>query len=191
MNRLMNRYNVKKPRISATFWILFGVSLLFFGNVTPTEAEQLTTVGIVDINRVYNSFYRDSQAVRDLERLRREYQQEINDQVQDLERLRDQRVRAETLGNRTRVEDLDEEILQLQRFLEDLTQRRRQQLEAKQNELLSNEFLQQLQQAIQFVAESEGYTVVLRTDQQGLQWWSAEVDISEQVVQRLIQVVER
>ena len=155
------------------------------------QAEQLTTVGIVDINRVYNSFYRDSQAVRELERLRREYQQEINDQVEELENLRDQRARAESLGNDRRVDDLNEKIIQLQRFLEDLTRRRRQQLESRQQDLLSDQFLQQLQGAIQFVAESEGYTVVLRTDQQGLQWWSPAVDISDQVVQRLIRIVER
>lgn len=154
-------------------------------------AEQLTTVGIVDIDRVYNSFYRDSQSVRELERLRREYQSEIDGYVQDLETLRDRRFRAEQLNNTRRVEDLDDEILQMQTFLEDLTRRRRAQLEARQNELLSDEFLQQLQEAIQFVAESEGYTVVLRTDSPGLQWWSSEVDISELVLERLIEVVER
>ncbi len=154
-------------------------------------AEQLTTVGIVDINRVYNSFYRDSQAVRDLERLRREYQREIDEQVAELETLRDRRVRAEEMGNENLVEDLDLEIIELQRFVEDLTRRRRQQLEARQDSLLPDSFLQQMQEAIQYVAESEGYTVVLRTDQPGLQWWSSEVEISDQVVQRLIQIVER
>jgi len=79
----------------------------------------------------------------------------------------------------------------MQRFLEDLAQRRRRQLELRQQSLMSNEFLRSLQEAVQYVAESEGYTVVMRTDQQGLQWWSAEVDISEMVVQRLIQIVDR
>lgn len=165
---------------------LFGVLSISF-----VAAEQLTTVGIVDINRVYNSFYRDSQTVRELERLRREYQSEIDGYVQDLESLRDRRFRADQLNNTRQVDDLDEEILQMQTFLEDLTRRRRAQLESRQNELLSDEFLQQLQEAIQFVAESEGYTVVFRTDSPGLQWWSSEVDISELVLERLIEVVER
>lgn len=154
-------------------------------------AEQLTTIGIVDITRVYNSFYRDSQAVRELERLRTEYQREIDGYVQDLETLRDRRFRAEQLNNTRLVDELDDEILQMQTFLEDLTRRRRTQLETRQRELLSDEFLQQLQEAIQFVAESEGYTIVLRTDSAGLQWWSSEVDISELVLERLIEVVER
>jgi hypothetical protein len=31
----------------------------------------------------------------------------------------------------------------------------------------------------------------MRSDQDGLQWWSPEVDISDAVVQRLIQIVDR
>ncbi len=164
------------------------------GFVLPWQnvsAQQLTTVGIVDINRIYNSFYRDSQAVRDLERVRREYQQEINNQVNELESLRDRRTRMADLGNDRRVEEIDQEIAEMQRFLEDLTQRRRRQLATRQEALMSNEFLQQLQEAIQWVAENEGYTVILRTDQQGLQWWAAEVDVSDKVVQRLIQIADR
>ena len=164
---------------------------IFLALTTTVTAEQLTTIGIVDISRVYNSFYRDSQAVRELERLRREYQSEIDENLRELETLRDRRFRAEQDDNSRLAERLDDEIRQMQTFLEDLARRRRQQLEARQNELLSDEFLQQLQEAIQFVAESEGYTVILRTDSSGLQWWSSEVDVSELVLDRLIEVVER
>ena len=172
-----------------TITSLLFVTLMFA--VAPLFGEQLTTVAIVDINRVYNSFFRDSQEVRELERLRREYQEEIDEQVTQLEALRDRRLLAQEQGNSRRAADLDEEILELQRFLEDLTRRRRQQLETRQSGLLSNDFLRRLQDAIQFVAESEGYTVVLRTDVAGLQWWSAEVDISDSVVQRLVQMGDR
>jgi len=159
--------------------------------VIPVGAEQLTTVGVIDINRVYNSFYRDSQQVRDLERLRNEYQSEINEEIQRLDALRDQRARASAVNNESRVEDLDDEIVQLTRYLEDLTRRRRQQLDLRQQELLSDDFLQQLQDAIQYVAESSGYTVILRSDYSGLQWWAAAVDISELVLERLIQIADR
>lgn len=164
---------------------------LMLGLATPATTEQLTTVGIVDINRVYNSFYRDSQSVRELERLRREFQAEINEQVRELESLRDRRLQAQEIGDDRRVDDLTERIEELEQFLADLTRRRRAQLESRQNELLSDSFLRDLQEAIQFVAESEGYTVVMRTDSAGLQWWSAEVDISDLVLERLLQVVDR
>lgn len=151
-------------------------------------AQQLNTVGVVNISQVYNSFYRDSQAVRDLERLRRQYQQEIDDRVRELETLRDRRFSAQEMGNTHRAEQLEDQIIEMQRFLEDLTARRRQQLNARQEQLLSDEFLRRMQNAIQYVAETEGYSLILRSDMEGLQWWSSEVDVSEKVLQRLIQI---
>jgi outer membrane protein len=171
--------------------ITLPLAMLAILVATALPAQQLTTVGVVDTDRVYNSFYRDSQAVRELERLRQEYQQEINTELQQLESLRDRRLLAQEQGNDRLVENLNREIAQLERYLEDLTQRRRRQLEERQNSLLSDDFFVDMQSAIQFVAESLGYTVVLRADSDGLQWWSSEVDISEQVVQRLIQVADR
>ena len=105
------------------------VAVLVSAAMVPaaTSAEQITTVGVVDINRVYNSFYRDSQGVRELERLRSEYQDEINQQLQELQSLRDRRLQAQDQGNDRRVEDLDQQIADMEQFLEDLTRRRRQQ----------------------------------------------------------------
>ena len=169
------------------------VAVLVSAAMVPaaTSAEQITTVGVVDINRVYNSFYRDSQGVRELERLRSEYQDEINQQLQELQSLRDRRLQAQDQGNDRRVEDLDQQIADMEQFLEDLPRRRRQQLQQRQQSLLSYDFFRQMQEAIQFVAEQEGFTVVLRSDASGLQWWSNQVDISDAVVQRLIQVSDR
>ncbi|MDA3950822.1 MAG: OmpH family outer membrane protein [Spirochaeta sp.] len=182
---------VRRARAPLRTVVFAALMVIFTGAAAHVSAEQLTTVAVVDIDRVYNSFYRDSRAVRELERTREEYQEEINVQVAELETLRDRRTRAENLNNQSRVESLTEEIRQLQQFLEDLTQRRRQQLQQQQENIITDDFLAQLQEAITFVAESEGYTVVMRSDQDGLQWWSPEVDISDAVVQRLIQIVDR
>ncbi|MFW6250482.1 MAG: OmpH family outer membrane protein [Alkalispirochaetaceae bacterium] len=165
--------------------------LLLFGVGVILQAEQLTTVAVINIDRVYNTFYRDSQAVRELEGLRSEYQREIDDHLEELEELRDRRLQARNRGNEGRVADLDREILEMSRFIEDLSQRRREQLQLQQEQLVSNDFLNQLQQAIQHVAESEGYTVVIRSDTSGLQWWSQEVDISDLVLERLWQTTDR
>ncbi len=147
--------------------------------------EQLTTVAIIDITQVYNSFYRDSQQVRELENLRRQYQQEIESNRRELQRLEDQRVEAENRGDDVRVDELDQQILEKRQFLQDLAARRQRQLDVREENLVSDDFLDQLLDAIEFVAESEGYTVVLRRDTEGLQWWSSAVDISDLVLDRL------
>ncbi|MFP4483667.1 MAG: OmpH family outer membrane protein [Spirochaetaceae bacterium] len=165
--------------------MVIGVVLALVG--VAASAEQLTTVAVIDITRVYNSFYRDSRQVRDLENLREQYQSEIESHQRDLERLEDRRSEAEERGDEERVEELDQQILEQRRFLQDLATRRQRQLDTREESLLSDEFLQQLLDAIEFVAESEGYTVVLRRDTDGLQWWSSAVDISDLVLDRLRQ----
>ena len=81
-------------------------------------AEQLTTVGIIDISRVYNSFYRDSQAVRELEELRERYQAEIDREVQELEDLKDDLTEAQDDGNQTRIEQLQSRISRQRNYVE-------------------------------------------------------------------------
>ena len=163
--------------------IIAALLLPLLGGVVA--AEQLTTVAIINIDRVYNTFYRDSQEVRELERLRREYQEEIDAQVRELESLRQRHTIALDQNNSFTANRLETQIADKERFIEDLARRRRSQLEARQTRLLSDDFLNRMQQAIQYVAESEGYTVVMRTDSEGLQWWSSAVDISDQVLVRL------
>ena len=162
--------------------LILGVGLIVS---TAGANEQLSTVAVVDVQRIYNSFYRDSQAVRDLERLREQYQNEIDSQIEELEELRTQRVEARDNDNQRAEIRLDEEISELQAFIQELTQRRRRQLEIQQERVTSDQFLEDVQRAIVFVAESEGYTVVFRSDMDGLQWWSSVVDISDEVLDRL------
>lgn len=158
--------------------------VLFLGAVFAW-GEQLTTVAIIDITRVYNSFYRDSAQVRELENLRQQYQAEINEERARLRQLEDQRLEAREEGDDERVEELDARILEQRQFLQDLAARRQRQLDAREENLVSDEFLAQLQDAIEYVAQSEGYTIVMRRDAAGLQWWSSEVDISDLVLERL------
>lgn len=170
--------NMSRMRRIAFVFVLLVVGFAAWG-------EQLTTVAVIDITRVYNSYYRDSQQVRELENLRRQYQAEIESHRRELEQLEDRRGQAEERGDQQEVEELDQEILEKRQFLQDLAARRQRQLNAREESLVSDSFLNQLQDAIEFVAQSEGYTVVLRTDMEGLQWWAAAVDISDLVLDRL------
>ena len=161
------------------------IALLALFASAGLPAEQLSTVGVVDIQEVYNSFYRESRQVRELEQLRDEYQDEIDGYLDMLEQLRDELADARDDGNRRRISDLEEEIEELEVFIDELTRRRRRQLERRQQSVLTDDFLEDLQQAIAYVAETNGYTIVVRSDADGLQWWSSVVDISDEVVERL------
>ena len=66
-----------------------GIIVLALGVVASATAaaEQITTVGIVDPVRIYTTFYRESQAVRELESLAQEYRSEVSAHIAELENL--------------------------------------------------------------------------------------------------------
>lgn len=162
----------------------FVATLLLTLLLTTTfAAEQLTTVAVVDLNRVFTTFYRESQKMRQLEDTGRQYKEDIANLNNRLESLKLQRFNAEERNESVR--SLDAEIARLSEHISVLTQHRKEQIDSLRLSLINDEFFQLLQESIRIVSEENGFTVVLRSDTEGLQWWSFSVDISTQVMQQL------
>ncbi|WP_052078279.1 OmpH family outer membrane protein [Spirochaeta lutea] len=162
------------------------IALLLFGTTFSGWSEQLTTVGVVDTESIYLSYFSDSAAVRQLEALRNEIQSELDSHAAELRRLQEQKLSAESQGNESLALRLDEEIFQKAQFIRDFQRVKTQQLEQRQRSLSqSDDFLRRLQEAIRLEAESSGFTIIIDAKSQGLQWWSREVDITNKVLDRL------
>ena len=160
--------------------------------VFPVFAEQLTTVGIVDVTKVSTAFFRDSQAVRELEDLTSRLQREIDGITAEINQLKDRKLQAENAGDQNRVLKLDEEIYNKQNYLRDYFRIKNAQLQERRNRLAeSSSFLAQLQQAIAFVAEDQGYNVIIKSTDPNLLWWSRQVDITDLVIAELLKKSSR
>jgi outer membrane protein len=170
-------------KIRYGIFILLGLCV-----VLPASAEQLTTVGIVDITKVSTAFFRDSQAVRELEDLTARLQSEIDNITAEINRLKDRKLQAENSGDQAQALKLDEDIHNRTNYLRDYFRVRNTQLQERRNRLAeSSSFLAQLQQAIAFIAEDQGYNVILKSSDPNLLWWSRQVDITDLVIARLLQ----
>ena len=171
-------------------YILLAVLNLIF--VIPAFTEQLTTVGIIDVTRVSTAFFRDSSAVRELENLTTQLQREIDGITAEINQLKDRKVQAENSGDRARALRLDEEINNKQNYLRDYFRVKNAQLQERRNRLAENSaFLTQLQQAIAFVAEDQGYNVIFKSSDPNLVWWSRQVDITDLVITELLKTRSR
>jgi outer membrane protein len=165
---------------------LFALLCLFF-LILPLGAQQLTTVGIVDVGKVTTAFFRDSQAVRELEDMTVKLQAEIDGISAEINGLKEQKLQAENIGNRNLALQLDEEIYNKTNYLRDYYRIKNNQLQERRNRLTeSASFLTELQKAIAFVAEDQGYNVILKSSDPNLLWWSKQVDITELIIQRLL-----
>ncbi len=150
-------------------------------------AQQITTVAVIDIEKVFAYFYRETAELRQIETKEQQYSTNLSNLRNRLGGLQRQRFEAQQQNNNALVGRLDAQIEDLSSYIQNLNTQYKNELAADRNKLLSDEFLRTLQETIRIVSEQNGYTLVLRKDTNGLQWWSSQIDISDLVVERLIE----
>ncbi|WP_455383079.1 OmpH family outer membrane protein [Salinispira pacifica] len=165
--------------------LLLGAALL----ATPARAsaEQLTTVAVVDLSKVTNAFFAESQAVRDLKKKADDLRSEIAQQQNEIQQLQQQKLAADQRGDRSASLQLEDQINKKQDFLQEFRRIKQEELNRQQKNLLQSNsaFYTQMYTAVSYVAESLGYSVVLDISNPNLLWWSPTVDITNQVIDRL------
>jgi len=166
--------------------IVCSVALTVLGTV---NAEKLTTVGVVDIEKIVRTFSSDLKATRNYEQARQTMQDDLNAQVSAITKLKDQKLSATTKNDKTEVLRLDQEITQKTSYLNEYRRVKSQQLEEMKKSIGRNDdLMQQIDSTIEYIAISEGYTVVLNVDTENTVYWhSTEVDITQKVIDRLRQ----
>lgn len=159
--------------------------------VGAAAAQELTTVGVVDTDQIYQAYFRESRAVRQLEDLATSILTQRAELQRELQRLETQRSAAQEAGNRERVLELDEQINEQRDFIREFERVREAEFNSRREAVLNlgdETFLQDLIGAIRFVAQLRGITVVLDAGEPGLLWWAQEVDLTEDVLERLQQL---
>ena len=175
----MKKYLLAFFAISAFAWI--------------AEAQQLTRFAVVDLPRVYLAFFRESQAVRDFETQSSRVQAEIDRMTTEIQNLRISQVNAQAQGSNEQALRLETEIIRRSDFLREYYATKTEELERMRSRLTqSGAFLEQVYDEIRFIAESEGYSMVLNLkDNAGILWYSQTVDITDKLIQSLMSKARR
>jgi outer membrane protein len=163
--------------------VLLGVWTLSFS----LHAQQLTRFAVVDLPRVYTSFFRDSRAVREFEERSARTQAEIDRMTAEIQDLRNSQLDAEARGDEAQALRLQNEVYRKSEFLREYYQVKTAELEDQKKKLSqSGSFLEQVYDEIRFIAESEGYSMVLNLKEStGILWYSPTVDITDKLIQNL------
>jgi len=168
------------------FLVLAAVALA----VVPAGADQITRVGILDIDRVYAVYFRESKAVKELQQKQAEVLREVSRIDEDILQLESQRLEAESRGEAEQALRLDTEIFKKKQYRDDYRRIKMDQIRKLSESLYkSDQFLDELLAAIQFVAESEGFSLILNKSAQFSQFfffYTKEVDVTEKVIQELM-----
>jgi len=151
-------------------------------------SQQLTRFAVVDLTKVYSAFYLESEAVRRYEEQRTKIQSDIDNMAQEIQELRATRTAAVVAGDQERALRLENEINRKMNFLKEHHETSIAYLEEQRRRLSqSNDFLEQVHREIRFIAESEGYSMVLNLrESAGVLWHSPTVDITDKIIQNLL-----
>ena len=80
------------------FFALIGV-LFFMAAGSGLYAQQITKFGVVDTAKVYNAYFRNSAPVRNYEKKKSEFQEEINKYTDELQKLQLKKLEYEKADN--------------------------------------------------------------------------------------------
>jgi outer membrane protein len=172
----------KRGIISAFIVVAAMVSPL----AVPLGAQQLTRFAVVDLSRVYTQFFRESRADREWEERSARVQSEEDRMTAEIQTLQGSLVDAGARGDEERVLRIQNDLYKKQDFLRDYYQVKKTELEGQMKKLSqSGSFLEQVRDGIRFIAESEGYSMVLNQRDTDILWFSPTVDITEKLITNL------
>lgn len=168
-----------KRFISLIFLCLFLAS--GYGNM-------ISRVGVVDLSKIFSQYFRESVSFRKIEELQQTYEEERQRIINQIDLLKEEKLSAQGDGNESLVLRIDRQIDEKQEYLKDYhsvmtnkINRLRENLQASSS--LSAEILQ----AIEYVAEEEGFAVIYKSQDPNILFFSKDVDITDLVLEKLMQ----
>jgi len=165
-----------------TIFLLLGVFC-----TAVVYSQTLARVAVVNLPRVYQEFFRDSQAVRDFEARSARLQSDIDRMTREIMTLRSRHADAIMQDNQTEMIRLETEINRRTENLRNFHQARTAELENERRRLAqSDSFLNEVHDEIRLVAERGGFTHVINiAETPGLVWFNSAFEITDSVIQGL------
>ncbi len=164
---------------------LFGFLMVLVIGCT-VYAEQLSKIGVVDFNSIYENFFKESSAWRVIDQIDETYSQYMAAKKNELDILEEKKMIAINTGSEREELQLEAEIYDLKEHLRNyhdfMSMKRQREIEKiRESDTLAAEIVK----AISYIAENEGFSAIFRSDDPNLLWYSIEVDITEKVLERL------
>ena len=100
--------------------LLISLAVFAFASL-PAFSQQITKFGVVDTAKVYNAYFRNSAPVRNYEKKKSEFQEEINKQVEAIKKLQQKKLDYENAGNETLALKTEAEITKKTDYLTEYT----------------------------------------------------------------------
>lgn len=167
--------------------VIISLAVLICGMSAMTAQQHITNFGIVNTEKVYEHFFRNSSAIKTYEKKKTDLQNEINKKTKELRDLKAQKDQCDAIGDTSGADKLANQIREKTEFLRDYTTTKNLELQNLKKSLSeTNEFYVTLSKTIKRVAENEGLSMVLSLQgESAILWYSQSVDITDKVIKEL------
>jgi len=150
-------------------------------------AELITKVAVLDYARLLSAFYVDSAEARRIEKMKKDFANEVRKLQDEIQNLEERKITAMSRGNVRDELDLENKIQEKKQYYQEYVRIKGNQIQQAVTGLgSSNELARAILDEIQFVAEMNGFSIVLNRADPNLLWWGYEVDITDLVLQQLM-----
>jgi len=155
--------------------------------------QQITRFAVVDLPKVYTELFRESAAVRQFEEKSAKVQSDIDKITKEIQTLKSRYADAIRDNNETEALKLESQIYRRSEYLKEFYQIKTAELDSERSKLMQSEsFLKQVYDEIRYIAESEGYTMILNMkNNPNIIWYSPMIDITERLIQSLKMKVKK
>jgi len=169
---------------NSSFSVVYVLAALI---TVPLSAEQITKIAVLDYTKILSAFYADSAAVRRIEKMKEVFAADVRKMQEEIQSLEEEKLEAENAGKSREALKIDKRIQDKKEYYQDFVRVRGNRIQQSSAKLgANNELAKEILQEIQYVAESRGFSIVLKRSDPDLLWWNYEVDITELVLQRLM-----
>lgn len=151
-------------------------------------ANELTKVGVVDTNKVYQRYIKDSAEARKFNKYKSNLEKEISRRKIEIDQIEQDLIEARDNDDENLVAELESKLQVKKLNLQEFVKHKNNELSALiSTDSSKREFSEKLIEAIDRIASREGFSVILRRNDQSIIWLHNEVDITEQVIQGLME----
>ena len=166
---------------------LLPVLYVLFGIFTISAEQDIQKIGLVDSSKIISTYFQDSKAMRELKELKDAIIAVSNEIKEEIYELKRRKVNAEKRNDREEVLRFETLISDKEQFLKSYLQVKNNEYKRRQSLALKDSFLLEVTEAIEYIAISEGYSVILEKQNPLFLYYSIDIDITDKVLEYLLE----
>lgn len=165
----------------------FLFAILFCASVCVYAQQQIPKIGIIDYSRIVQKMMPNMDQLQEIKNIKQAIDDEtaaIEKEIATLEKEKEEVASKSHYSDAT--DAIDEQINSLRYYLKQFTEEKNQELAEKRILVPDTaDIISKIVNQIQYVAESEGYSIIFDSKDKNIIWWTHSVDITDMVMRKL------